>query len=67
MMRRAKKKSVIIAICGKCRGRYEVEGLQSVRICGECREIRKCAHGVEVTKECAACIRVHGNRLLRVM
>jgi hypothetical protein len=66
-MKRQKQISCVIGTCDKCGSRYEVKGLQSVRICEDCNPIRKCVHGVKVTEPCKACIAVHGNRLFRVM
>ena len=67
-MVRNEQKSAILAHCIRCCGIYEVEGLQSHRICENCNPPKRCAHGVKITVPCKACIRVHGARLgLRVM
>jgi len=64
---RVVKKSGTFARCQACGCGYEVKGFMGVRICDMCREIKKCVHGVLVTDQCAACYRVHGNKLIRVM
>jgi len=66
MLQTVRTKSVLLATCKKCCLVYEVEGLQSHFVCDRCNPIRKCAHGVRITIECRSCVKVHGNRLIRV-
>lgn len=57
-----------VILCTKCGFYQEMTGDSSKFVCPHCRPIKKCAHGVYVTVDCASCLKIYpNNKRMRLM